>query len=348
VIHTTAWYIWLLASLASLSGTRNPLYLIVLLAEMALVVEALYTPVGNELRAPVAPGRFVFFVVPAGALLNVLTTHVGATVLLRLPENIPLFGGPLTLEGLVYGAINGLALAALFTAFAVLNLAVPIRDLIRLAPRAFYPLAVVVSVAVTFVPTTLRQVQQVREAQAVRGRRMRGLRDWLPLFMPLLIGGLEHALQLAEALTARGFASAATPAAAPRDQGVRFGILGALLLLLSGGLLRLAWDLQVWGWLLMLGGIALFGWALHRAGRAAPHSTYRRVPWTRADTLVALGAVLAALPLWLRPEAVRLYSPYPALTLPVFDPWVGLAFLGLTFPVFHLYRARMTAKGAAA
>ena len=31
---------------------------------------------------------------------------------------------------------------------------------------------------------------------------MRGLRDWLPLLMPLLIGGLERALQLAEAMTA--------------------------------------------------------------------------------------------------------------------------------------------------
>lgn len=344
MIHPTAWYIWLLAALAALAGTRNPLYLIVLLAEMALVVEALYTPTEGGLRAPIAPGRFAFFVVPAGALFNVLTTHTGATVLARLPAGIPLLGGPLTLEGLVYGAINGLSLAALFTAFTVLNLAVPIRDLIRLAPRAFYPLAVVVSVAVTFVPTTLRQAQQVREAQAVRGRRLRGLRDWLPLFMPLLIGGLEHALQLAEALTARGFASAESPADAPHDRGGRFGLLGALLLLLTGGLLRIAWDLQVWGWLLMLAGIVLFGWALRRAGRKAPHSTYHRTPWTRRDTLVAAGAVLAVLPLWLRAESVRLYTPYSALSLPGFEPWVGLAFLGLTVPVFQLYRARV-AKG---
>jgi energy-coupling factor transport system permease protein len=177
---------------------------------------------------------------------------------------------------------------------------------------------------------------------------MRGLRDWLPLFMPLLIGGLEHALQLAEALTARGFASADTPADAPHDQGVRFGILGALILLLLGALLRLAWNLQVWGWLLSLAGFSLFGWALRRAGRAAPHSTYRRVPWTRADTLVAVGSALAVIPLWLRAGTSRLYSPYPALTLPLFDPWVGLAFLGLTFPVFRLYRARVAAKRAAA
>ncbi|HNT76566.1 MAG TPA: energy-coupling factor transporter transmembrane component T [Anaerolineae bacterium] len=347
MIHATAWYIWLLAALSVLLGTRNPLYLIVLLAEMALVVEALYAPTGEKLRAPVAPGRFALFVVPAGALFNVLTTHTGATVLLRLPEAIPLLGGPLTLEGLVYGAINGLSLAALFTAFTVLNLAVPIRDLIRLAPRAFYPLAVVVSVAVTFVPTTLRQIQEVREAQAVRGRRMRGLRDWLPLFMPLLIGGLEHALQLAEALTARGFASSDAPFDAPRDQGVRYGLLGALLLLLTGGLLRLAWNLQVWGWLLMLLGAVLFGWALRRAGRSAPRSTYRRIPWTRADTLITLGAALTVIPLWLRAGAARLYSPYPALTLPLFDPWVGLAFLGLTLPVFQLYRARVAAAGAA-
>lgn len=346
MIHPTAWYVWLLAALAALTATRNPLYLIVLLAELALVVESLYTPNRDELRAPVAPGRFAVFVVPAGALFNFLTTHTGATVLARLPGAVPLLGGPLTLEGLVYGAINGLSLAALFTAFIALNLAVPIRDLIRLAPRAFYPLAVVVSVAVTFAPTTLRQIRQVREAQAVRGRRLRGLRDWLPLFMPLLIGGLEHALQLAEALTARGFASSDAPADAPPDRGARYGILGALLLLLSGGLLRLVWDAPGWGWLLLLLGAALFGWALHRAGKAAPHSTYRRAPWTRADTLIALGAVLAVLPLWLRAAAIRHYTPYPALTPPLFDPWVGLCFLGLTFPVFQLYRAHKTTLDA--
>src|SRR4030043_1151670 len=91
--------------------------------------------------------------------------------------------------------------------FTVLNLALPVRDLISLIPRAFFPVAVVTSIAVTYLPTTMRQFQQIREAQAGRGHQMRKLRDWLPLLMPLLVGGLEHAMQLAEAMTARGFAS---------------------------------------------------------------------------------------------------------------------------------------------
>src|SRR4030065_1354430 len=94
--------------------------------------------------------------------------------------------------------------------FMLLNLALPVRDLLRLIRRAFFPVAVVTSIAVTYLPTTLRQFQQIREAQAVRGHQVRSLRDWLPLLMPLLVGGLEHAMQLAEAMTARGFASPIT------------------------------------------------------------------------------------------------------------------------------------------
>jgi len=331
LIHAGAWYVWLVCVLAAVSATRNPLYLLLLLAEIALVVEALYAS-GAEVgtRAPITPGRFAFFVVPMGALFNALLTHVGATVLWRLPEAIPLLGGPVTLEGVVYGALNGMVLAAFFAAFTVLNLAVPIRDLIRLVPRAFYPLAVVVSVAVTFVPTTQQQIQQIREAQAVRGHRMRGARDWFPLFMPLLVGGLERALQLAEAMTARGFAADAGTARAP---WVRVGLISSLLLLLSGGLLHWVWALSAWGGFLLLLGALVLGYVLWQAGRQIAHTRYRQTSWDRGDILTVVAAILAIIPLWLQGDAARLYTPYPVLTLPPFDVLVGLSLLGLIVPV---------------
>jgi len=206
-VHPLAWFAWLgTASLVTLL-TRNPLYLVVLFVIFILVMDVErasqraaadssgYDGAPSDRGLPLSPLRFALFAVPAGAVFNLLTSHVGETVFFRLPAAIPLIGGALTAEALLYGAISGLVLVTLFTAFAVLNLALPVRDLIAYIPRAFYPVAIVSAIAVTFVPNTLRQFRQVREAQAIRGYKMHGWRDWLPLFLPVLVGGLERALQ---------------------------------------------------------------------------------------------------------------------------------------------------------
>ena len=78
-----------------------------------------------------------------------------------------------------------------------------------MAPRAFYDLGVVVLIALTYVPQTMQQWQRIREAQAIRGHRWRGVRDWQPLVIPLFIGGLERAMALAEAMVARGYGATA-------------------------------------------------------------------------------------------------------------------------------------------
>ncbi|MCP4534268.1 MAG: hypothetical protein GY831_23975, partial [Delftia sp.] len=209
MIHSLAWLGWLAAALTALSSTRNPLHLFILLLCFA-ILDTLVSS-GETSYIIVSPLRFAAVVLTLSALFNAATVHLGETVLLRLPAGLPIIGGAITLEAIAFGLINGLLLAGIFAAFTTFNQALPIRSIIRLIPRAFYPLAIVTSIAVTFVPTTLRQFQQIREAQAVRGHQVRGLRGWLPLFMPLLIGGLERALQLAEAMTARGFASAGDP-----------------------------------------------------------------------------------------------------------------------------------------
>jgi energy-coupling factor transport system permease protein len=348
MIHALAWFLWLGAAVVSISITRNPLYLIVMLFEFALVVQCVEDPDRNT-PVPVTPWRFVLFVVPVTALFNLLTSHLGETVLAHIPRWFPLIGGAMTAEALVYGAINGLVLAVLFTAFVVLNRAVPVRDLIRLVPRAFYPVAVVISIAVTFVPETLRQLQQIREAQMIRGHRMRGPRDWLPLFMPLLVGGLERALQLAEAMTARGFSSIA---ATEEKRGLaRFGPLVGLLCLVIGSVLMIAWggwarsgDLRPtiggspihptwWGAAFIAVGTLGLLLTLRHVGRRNPHTTYRQTPWAPRDWIVAGGAVVALGALLLLGKQTRAYMPYPALTWPEFDPLVGIGSLGFLCPL---------------
>lgn len=238
MIHPIAWVGWLASAIVALSVTRNPLHLILILLCIAIV----YVTVSSTQDAPyqmTSPFRFAIIVVVLSALFNAVTVHLGETVLFYLPEGLPIIGGPITLEAVVFGLINGLVLMGIFLAFATLGQALPIRALIRLIPRAFFPMAVVVSVGVTFVPVTVRQFQQIKEAQAIRGHRVRGVRDWLPLLMPLLIGGLERALQMAEAMTSRGFASVEV---AGQDAAPRLAIVVGLAALLSGWLLRLIWG----------------------------------------------------------------------------------------------------------
>ncbi|MGC9468803.1 MAG: energy-coupling factor transporter transmembrane component T [Anaerolineae bacterium] len=328
-MHPVAWFVWLALAALSALLTRNPLYLIILFGIAQLVAEAI--PDARTHTLPVAPVRFALFSVLVGALFNGLTTHVGTTILFTLPEALPLLGGPVTAEALAFGAINGLALATLFAIFAVLNAAVPVRELVTYLPRAFYPIAVVSAIAVTFVPSTLRQFEQVREAQAIRGHRMRGLRDWLPLFMPVLTGGLERALQLAEAMTARGFATGAANGGPRVAAASRFASLGGLVSVLIGGVLRLVPRWASWSVLFLSAGILLVGLAVWRAGRDVKHTRYRHLVWSWLSTLSVAGAVVAVglLLVW---GASRDYSPYPTIAWSPFDLRVGIGLLGFLIP----------------
>ena len=331
MIHPLAWVAWLTAVLVALSATRNPLHMALILGCIALV-EAAHPP--SEPRAlPFSIWRIALGIVLLSALLNALTVRYGMTVLLRLPGWLPLLGGPITLEALVFGALSGLTLAGLLIAFTVVQQSLPISALVGLIPRAFYPLAVVAAIAITFVPTTLRQASLIREAQAVRGHRVRGLRDWLPLLLPLLIGGLERAMQLAEAMAARGFAHSDQPAQA---SALRAALVAGLLALLAGWLLLLVWGEQRSGQLLMLAGALLLLATLWVVGRRARHTRYHRSRWAASDSAVLIGAavVLAALllPLPNADYSALAYYPYPLLALPRFDPVLGFATLGLAWP----------------
>lgn len=332
-LHAGAWLCWLAAVVVILTLTRNPIYLALTLAWIAGVgLAAAHRPGLGQTSLPLSPWRFALIVVPLSALFNALTVHVGRTALARLPASWPLFGGPITLEALAYGALNGLALTGLFAAFAVATRMTPLRQVIQLIPRAYYAVAVIVAIAVTFVPSTLRQARQIREAQAVRGHRLRGWRSWLPLWLPLVTGGLERALQLAEAMTARGFAGGPPL----HDVWTRLGVIVGLILAATGLLLRTVWGQAAAGAWLLAAGSALAVAAIWQAGRRRPHTVYRPAPWRMADWLVAGGALatLAALLLPL-PGVARdtlFYSPYPLLVAPPFALDVGVATWGLLIP----------------
>jgi len=336
--------VWLGSALVVVSTTRNPLYLVELLL-IALVVSF---GIEGDAPAPWRPGpRFGLFLIGFSTLFNGLSSHFGRTVLLSLPSGLPLVGGPVTLEALVYGAINGLVLLTMLLLFVVFNQALPAHRMVRLVPRAFHEAGVVLSVAMTYLPATRRSLRQIREAQAVRGHQVRSWRDWLPLWMPLLVSGLERAFQLAEAMVARGFGAMADRAL---PLGVRAGLVGGLSALLTGQVLAAFYpSLRGAASLLLAAGVALLGLSLWWAGRRVPYTPYRSPGWGWREGVTLAGALLTlAVVVWpglgiacageqgglllVGCRKARFYNPYPRFVLPPFDPLAGLALLGLLLP----------------
>lgn len=332
LLHPLTWLSWAFSVLAVLTLTRNPWYLLLILGGLALVAWWVPKP-PDAPPIPFPAWRFGLVVIPISALFNALSVHIGVTVMFQIPRAIPLLGGPVTVEALLYGALNGLALTAIYALFTLFVSVLPLSALVRLVPRAFYPVAVVITIAIGFVPTTLRHLQQIREAQAVRGHTLRGWRDWLPLFLPLLTGGLERALHLAEAMTARGFAA---ESAGPPPWLLRLGLSLGLLAFLGGWLWRLFGEQETIGLLLLLMGLAVIVGLLWSVGRARQHTVYRPSPWRPIDALIILASVglgLAFLVPWPNFDRSSIfYYPYPRLIWPTLDAVLLLMLGGVLSP----------------
>jgi energy-coupling factor transport system permease protein len=234
----------------------------------------------------------------------------------------------MTVEAAVFGAINGLVLLTLLATFLAFNTIVPVSDLVRLMPAAFRDLGVVLLIALTYVPETIQHWQRIREAQAIRGHQVKGIRDFRPIFIPLLIGGLERAMALAEAMVSRGYGATVT---AERPLAIRLGLLAGLLLGLAGWLLSfwLGW----WGWLLLALGLALLAGLLWQMGRGVQRTQYQPWRWSWQETVVAGAAGVTLFVLWQWREATA-YTPYFRLSLPPFEPLWGLLLLAFIVPVF--------------
>ena len=322
--HPIAWLIWLAAATICTWNSRNPFVLVLLL--LALIIVRFAHP--QREHALFSPMRAALLV-PISAILNALWTRAGDTVLLRLPESIPLLGGAVTLEAITYGALNGMALLGLFLAFAIVQQALPLTSAIALIPRALHPITVVLVIAVTYLPLAQRQARAVRDAQAVRGHTVRSLRDWQPLLMPMLAGALEHALQLAEAMSARGYGRSRNMSSTPQ-----FLLIAGIFAVLAGWLLRTITHQSLLGWVAIAGGLALISAALWQLRVAAPRTTFKATRLQVADiygifgSLTALIAVLAPLP----GKDMFVWTPYPTMHWPAFAPLIGVLLCGLCTP----------------
>jgi energy-coupling factor transport system permease protein len=336
MFHTLAWVIWLVAAAVPAFTLGNPLYLALTLGAAWIVYAALgrSTPMGSSWGGFVKIGLFfLLLTIP----FNALSIHAGRIILFRLPESWPIVGGVITLEAILAGMVSGLSLLTILLVFAAFNAVVDHYQLLRATPAFLFQAGVVVSIAVTFVPQMVLSAQEIREAQRIRGHRFRGIRDLLPLIVPLLASALERAIQLAETMEARGFGSTVRPTSRRQATLAQWGTLAALLALLAGlFMVTYLGEYGAWGWLLAGLGVAGLSALFWLQGQGVRRTRYRSDRWTARDSVVAAaGAVVVAVIVAARltmPQAL-VYSPYPPYSLlPPFDPWVGAVLLLLVLP----------------
>lgn len=327
-LDARAWVMWTLAAALLTMLTRNPLYILIILFA-ARLVGVTWQQRDAAFKLPLL--ILALTILTFSTLFNMLFAHLGETVLLTLPPSWPLIGGPITLEAAVYGFINGLMLLTLLVIFLAFNNIVPGSDLVHLTPRVFHNLGLVVLIALTYVPETRRHWQKIRDAQAIRGHQIHGWRDLRPILIPLLVGGLERAMSLAEAMVTRGYGATTGSGQSLLVQGV---------LLLGLGAAFAGWLFSFWlgwpGWVLMGCGIFVLLVLVWVLGQKTPSRRYESRRWTWREMLVVVAAVvplfLLLVPWPFIDQSSLYYSPYPKVSLPPFNMLIGMALVLLALP----------------
>jgi len=193
---------WSAACLVIVLATTNPVYktLVLAAALAALVAGAGLKRIRRLLIAAMLVAAFA-------VALNLVSAHLGATVLFTLPAQLPAIGGPYTLEALAYGASGGVTVAAALLAAAPFSLLLASYEVMDALPAALSRTGTALAAALNLVPAVGATFVQVSEAQRMRGWRPRGPRSWAEVAVPVVLTSVESSIQLAESMEARGFGS---------------------------------------------------------------------------------------------------------------------------------------------
>jgi len=313
---SATWLIWISTSLILLLSTRNPIYILLTLTSLFLLGGkiSLKKEQPNWTKQNL---RFLITTIILSTLVNILFAHTGQTLLFILPENWPLIGGSITLESLVYGAVNGLVIGALYLVFNILNLVLSVKQITRLIPNAFRPISIMITISLTFFPSIQRRAREIREAQMIRGNKMKGVSDWLPIIIPLIVTSLENAFMLSESLTARGFYSKSSTNISNLNL---IALVFAVFAVFAGWIFRLYNYPVVISVILYSLGIISIIFIFIIAGKQVNVTHYHQEVWHPRDIIfVGLSFIIAGAMIGLiRTDCLSsfIYSPYPNLSFP--------------------------------
>jgi energy-coupling factor transport system permease protein len=343
LFHSGSWACWLAAAMFAALSTRNSFYLLLVIAA-ALIVRNVINNSRKATNQGIAGAsgfqsapliRLVVTVTLVVALFKGLSYHIGQTVLFNIPDWLPVLGGPATLEGLASAGIDALQLLAVLAVFTAFSAGADYYALLRSVPAAMHGAGLITSIAITFVPQTIERWSEIREAQSLRGHRLRRVTDLLPLVMPLLAGGMERSMNLAEAMESRGFSrSSAKRTLSPLL--VQLGLASGLAVTLAGTtMFAFLPGVPLLAWLLTITGIVLVGFTLWAVGAGTTRTRYRRSVWRAQDTpltIISLGVLAVLLVFKMLAPSLLSYTPFLRVSLPSFDPITALVICALVVP----------------
>lgn len=336
-LHPIAWWLWAIGLAAAVSRTTNPLLLVLVLAVLAVVVTS---------RRGDAPWARAFpsYLALAGVVIaiRVLFRSVFAGpadavdhVLFRLPQwHSPSWftgvtlGGPVTLEGTLAAATDGLRLGVLLCCIGAANVLADPKRALRVLPGAVYELGVAVTVAVSVAPQLVESVQRVRRARRLRGAGHNGRQRLRSIAVPVLEDALDRSLALAASMDSRGYGRRGE---LPRG---RRRLTAALLL---GGLLGLcagAYGLDAssapagLGMPMLGGGAALCVLGLVLGSRRVTRTRYRPDPWRAPEWAVTLSGLASVALVLLGGSAATLNPSLSPLAWPPLPLVPALGVLG--------------------
>ncbi len=138
------------------------------------------------------------------AVTNPLFSHNGVTPLFFLN------GNPVTLEALLYGVQIALMLVGVLFWCKCYSKVMTTDKFLYLFGRVIPKLALVLSMALRFLPLFLRRAREVRRAQKTLGllaakSRVDRIRGEMRVFLAVISWSLEHAMALSSAMKARGY-----------------------------------------------------------------------------------------------------------------------------------------------
>lgn len=138
------------------------------------------------------------------AVTNPLFSHNGVTPLFFLN------GNPVTLEALLYGVQIALMLVGVLFWCKCYSKVMTTDKFLYLFGRVIPKLALVLSMALHFLPLFVRRAREVRRAQKTLGllaakSRVDRIRGEMRVFLAVISWSLEHAMALSSAMKARGY-----------------------------------------------------------------------------------------------------------------------------------------------
>lgn len=332
LLHPGAWWLWATALAVAASRTTNPLLLAAIVAVTGYVVAA---------RRPATPwsasySMFLKLGLLAIAIRVLLFALLGGApgehVVVRLPV-VPLpswmagvrLGGPITLEGVLASAYDGMRLGVIFCCIGAANALTSPRRLLKSLPGALHEAGVAITVALAFAPQAVAAVGRLRAARRIRGRSDRGVRQVRGLAIPVLEGALDRSVDLAAAMDARGFGRRGATPPVIRHATAALTLGGLLAMVASSyGLVDRSAPAVIGVPLLVAGaGLTAAGFVL--GARRGGRTRYRPDPWRAAEWLTALTGSAAAVTMLMGPADQLSPSTLPlvAPTLPLL-PFIGL------------------------